>query len=71
MEVKDRLKKIEALGARMFKTEEIQRKEALSRINYKNAVDFFLSRGIGQSADGPIVDAYADKIRRYLNALAT
>jgi glycerol-3-phosphate O-acyltransferase len=55
----------------MFKTEEIQRKEALSRINYKNAVDFFLSRGIGQSADGPIVDAYADKIRRYLNALAT
>jgi glycerol-3-phosphate O-acyltransferase len=70
LEAKDRLKKIEALGARMFKTEEIVRKEALSRINYKNAVDFFVSRGIGQSADGPIVDAYTDKIRRYLDALA-
>lgn len=70
MEVKERLKKIEALGARMFKTEEIERKEALSRINYKNAVDFFISRGIGQSADAPIVAAYADKIRRYLDALA-
>lgn len=69
MEVKERLKKIEALGARMFKTEEIEHKEALSRINYKNAVDFFVSRGIGQSADAPIVAAYANKIRRYLDAL--
>jgi len=70
MEVKERLKKIEALGTRMFKTEEIERKEALSRINYKNAVDFFISRGIGQSGDAPIAAAYADKIRRYLDVLA-
>ncbi len=70
LEVKDRLKKIESLGARMFKTEEIERKEALSRINYKNAVDFFLSRGIGQSADAAIVEAYAARIRCHLDVLA-
>jgi glycerol-3-phosphate O-acyltransferase len=70
MVVKERLKKIETLGASMFKTEEIERKEALSRINYKNAVDFFISCGIGQSADAPIVAAYADRIRRYLDVLA-
>ncbi len=71
MEVKERLKKIEALGNRMFKKEEIDRKESLSRINYKNAVDFFLSRGIGQPGDEETAAAFGDRIRRFLDILAS
>ena len=70
MDLKERLKKIEALGNRMYKGEEIERKEALSRINYRNAVDFFISRGIGRSEDEAIAEAYAARIRRCLDLLA-
>jgi glycerol-3-phosphate O-acyltransferase len=70
MEAKERLKKIEALGSRMFKGGEIERKEALSRINYKNGVDFFISRGIGQPGDEPTLAPLAADIRRCLDILA-
>jgi glycerol-3-phosphate O-acyltransferase len=48
---KDRLKKIQSLGNRMHKRKEIVRREALSRINYKNAVDFFTNHGVRGSED--------------------
>ena len=70
LDLKDRLKKIEALGNRMYKGEEVERKEALSRINYRNAVDFFISRGIGRNEDQAIAESYAARIRRYLDLLA-
>jgi len=38
---KDRMKKIAAVGNRMYKNKEIERSEALSDINYKNAIKYF------------------------------
>ncbi len=70
MDAKERLKKIESLGNRMYKNEEIDRKEALSRINYRNAVDFFISRGLGQHKAAETAEAYAARIRRYLDLIA-
>ncbi len=67
--LKDRLKKIESRGNRMYRNEEIERKEALSKVNYKNAVNFFISRGITGSGDVEQIEVYAralEKFSRYL-----
>jgi glycerol-3-phosphate O-acyltransferase len=45
---RDRLKKIEDTGSLMFKRKEIERKEALNNISYKNAVQFVTGRGVGE-----------------------
>jgi len=66
---KDRLKKIQSRGARMFKRGEIQRKESLSKINYANAVDLFTYNGIKGSEDAEAINMYADKIQEYLSRL--
>lgn len=66
---KDRLKKIETIGNRMFKHKEIERKEALSVINYTNGVDFFTTNGVRGSDDNEKILFYADAIHKYLNCL--
>lgn len=66
---KDRLKKIEAIGNRMYKKKELERKEALSAINYKNGVDFFTTNGVKGSDDNEKILFYADAIHKYLNYL--
>lgn len=69
IDAKDRLKKIQSMGNRMFKRKEIQRPEAVSKINYKNASDFFTSHGVRGSEDTEKIEYYADAIRRYLEQL--
>jgi len=66
---KDRLKKIAARGNRMFKRKEIDRKEALSKVSYQNAVEFFTSKGIKGSDDAKKIDAYAESIQKALSHL--
>ena len=66
---KDRLKKIEARGDRMYKRKEIQCKEALSKANYKNAVEFFQNTGIKGSDDSEKIDFYAAAIEKFLKHL--
>jgi len=66
---KDRLKKIDAIGDRMYKQNEIERKEALSRINYRNGVDFFTTNGVKGSDNYEKIEYYADAIQRYNNYL--
>ena len=66
---KDRLKKIAARGDRMYKRREIERKEALSKINYQNAVDFFTSKGIKGADDSEKIDFYAEAIPNGLRNL--
>jgi glycerol-3-phosphate O-acyltransferase len=66
---KDRLKKIAARGDRMYKRREIERKEALSKINYQNAVDFFTSKGIKGADDSEKIDFYAEAIQNGLRNL--
>ena len=66
---KDRLKKIESRGDRMYKRKEIQCREALSKANYKNAVEFFQSIGIKGSDDSEKIDSYAVAIGKFLKHL--
>ena len=67
--LKDRLKKIESLGNRMYRNEEIERKEALSKVNYKNAVNFFISRGITGAGDTDQIEAYDEAMQRFAKYL--
>lgn len=66
---KDILKKIQATGNRMYKKREIERKEALSKINYENAVDYFATHGVKSSQDIEKIEYYTKAIQRYLNCL--
>jgi glycerol-3-phosphate O-acyltransferase len=66
---KERLKKSEAMGNRMYKNREIERKEALSKINFQNAADFFTTHGVKGSDNKEKIDFYHDTIRKYLDHL--
>ncbi len=68
---KDRLKKIQSIGAGMYKNREIERKEALSRMNYTNAVDVFLSNGFKNPDKQEKLEIYAGEIQQFLNVLRT
>ena len=69
MKAKERLKKIETIGNRMYKSKEIERKESLSVINYSNGIEFFAYNGIKGSDDNERILVYADVIHRYLNCV--
>ena len=66
---KDILKKIQGTGNRMYRKREIERKEALSKINYQNAVDYFIAHGVKSSHDTEKIEYYTKAIQRYLNYL--
>jgi len=68
-EVRDKVKKIQELGSKMYKRKEIDRAEALSVINFKNASDFFSSKGVRGSEDAEKIELYMNVIRKYLNHL--
>ncbi len=67
--IKDRLKKIAARGNRMYKRKEIERKEALSKVNYQNAVELFTSKGIKGSDDTEKIEFYANALQKALKHL--
>ncbi len=69
LKAKDRLKKIETNANRMYKRHEIDNPEALSKVSYKNAVEFFTSRGIKGSDDIEKIDFYKETIRKSLKTL--
>ncbi len=69
LNAKDRLKKIEARGRRMYKRKEIGRRESLSKVTYENAADFFISQGIKSSEDIEKTETFAVAINRYLSRL--
>lgn len=65
-ETRNYLRKIQALGNRMYKRKEIERIEALSRINYQNAVTFFTTHGIVEPENSKEqIDFYVDTFQRY------
>ena len=66
---KDRLKKITARGNRMYKRKEIDRKEALSKVTYQNAIEMFSSRGIKGSDDTEKIETYAVALQNALKYL--
>lgn len=69
MKPKERLKKIEAIGNRMYKKKEIERMESLSVINYTNGIEFFAYNGVKSSDNNEKILFYADAIHRYLNCV--
>ncbi|MGB5748600.1 MAG: 1-acyl-sn-glycerol-3-phosphate acyltransferase [Desulfobacterales bacterium] len=66
---KDRIKKITARGNRMYKRKEIDRKEALSKVTYQNAIEMFSSRRIKGSDDTEKIEPYAAAIQNALKYL--
>ncbi|MEW5908332.1 MAG: 1-acyl-sn-glycerol-3-phosphate acyltransferase [Thermodesulfobacteriota bacterium] len=66
---KDQLRKIQSRGLRMYKLNEIDNKESLSKIYYQNAVDFFLSQGIKSSDDQEKIEIHRSRIANYLKLL--
>lgn len=68
LDIKDPLKKIQAMGNRMYKRQEITKREGLSRINYKNAISYFTRHGlINPETDKEQLDYYVEKIRFYMH----
>jgi glycerol-3-phosphate O-acyltransferase len=68
-DVKDRARKISSFGNRMFRLKEIDHREALSKITFENAVEFFTSRGIKTMKDRQPIEMYAGAIQRALTYL--
>jgi glycerol-3-phosphate O-acyltransferase len=66
---KDRLKRIESLGNRMYKRNEIERREALSKATYQNAVDYFTRHGIKSAEDYEKINEYVENIRPYMKLM--
>jgi len=66
---KDRIKKIQSIGNRMYKRKEIEHVEALSKLTYKNADSFFVSIGVGTSDSSEQVKHYINRIQHYLNLI--
>jgi glycerol-3-phosphate O-acyltransferase len=68
-EMKDRLKKIESVGNRLYKNVEVERKEALSKVYYNNAANYFISRGITGPENEDGIAFFEEKISSALNVL--
>ncbi len=66
---KDRLKKVQSRGNRMYKRRLIERPEALSKIYFMNALDYFTNQGIKSGEDKEKIEYYFEIIQRYLNLL--
>ena len=69
LNLKEQLKKIAAYGNRLAKNGEVECNEALSRVNFRNALTFFQSRGIHCREDEETIDRYREPIQRYLRFL--
>ncbi len=63
---KERVKRILALGKRLYKQREIERREALSQVNYDNGLTFFNFKGIRGSEDEEGIEFYTQVIQKYL-----
>jgi glycerol-3-phosphate O-acyltransferase len=69
IENKERIRKIEARGNRMFKSKDLERKEALSKVTYQNAIDYFISHGVKGADNTDKITIYDETINTYLNYL--
>jgi glycerol-3-phosphate O-acyltransferase len=67
---KERLKKIRALGLRMYKRHEIERKEALSLVNYENGLTYFTYQKIKGKEDEEKIVFYEAVIKKYLGCFS-
>lgn len=66
---KDRLKKMVSMGNRMWKNGEIERKEALSRVYFSSAAEFFVRSGVRGSEDEEAIACFSADLRGHLDHL--
>jgi glycerol-3-phosphate O-acyltransferase len=69
VEVKDRIKKIVALGRRMHRHKELDHIEAISKIAFENALEYFTAAGIRGAEDRDLIAPPAAAIQRALKHL--
>jgi len=69
-EGKERVKKIQSLGAKLYKAKIITFKESLSQINYKNAANYFTKNGIAGSQDHEQIEYYKNILDRLILLIA-
>ena len=67
---KERIKKIQATGLKMYKRQDIFLKESLSKINYINAVSFFIKNGVTGSEDEDAILTNKNIIEGFLAILS-
>ncbi len=67
---RERIRKIQALGVKMYKRQEIVLKESLSKINYINACNCLLNKGINGSEDLERIQDYTRIIDPLLDLAA-
>jgi len=61
-DVKERAKKLLSFGTKLYKRNQVVRKESLSLINYRNAVNYFAKHHINGSKDQERIDQYKEII---------
>ncbi|RLB94466.1 MAG: glycerol-3-phosphate acyltransferase [Deltaproteobacteria bacterium] len=61
------MKRIRALGNTMYKQREIERREALSTVNYENGLTFFNFKGIRGKEDKEEIEFYSHVIQKYMS----
>jgi glycerol-3-phosphate O-acyltransferase len=66
---KDRIKKIQSHGERMYKGKEIDRREALSKVYFQNAMDIFNSFGIKGADDKAALEPFIERFQSYLRVM--
>ena len=69
-DVKERAKKLLSFGGRLYKRNQVVRKESISLINYRNAVNYFARNDINGSDDQVRIDDYKEILDR-LSRLVT
>lgn len=65
-EGKDRIKKIHAIGTKLYKGKIIHLKESLSQITYRNAAKYFTGNGVNGSQDHAQIEYYKNILDRLI-----
>lgn len=68
---KERIKKVQSIGIKMYRRQEILLKESLSKINYINACKFFMSNGIAGPENMPMISRYKQTLESLLSISST
>ncbi|MDD9304409.1 MAG: 1-acyl-sn-glycerol-3-phosphate acyltransferase [Desulfobacter sp.] len=69
-DVKERAKKILSFGGKLYKRNQVVRKESISLINYRNAANYFARNNINGSGDQIQIDEYKTIIDRLSRLIA-
>lgn len=66
LNTREKVKKIQSLGQKMYKDNEIELIESISRVNYTNGLSFFSSKKIEEGADLESIHDYEKQINHFI-----